>query len=163
MTETKEEFDRRIADAKIAFDKNDEKAKIHAAQIQTFGSDVMKAPGLVAAAGVAAALGFYSANYSRMSVHPENLESFNGILFWLFASLLLTVCAPGFAYLSQIAYTHSIYAEEYSYEHPFTVNTAKSKRFGLVGDGFRWFAVLLVVLSIICLIRGGMLFLLIVR
>ncbi|ESX51343.1 hypothetical protein NLY43_18990 [Mesorhizobium sp. C416B] len=110
MAESKEEFDQRIADAKIAFGKNDERAKIHAAQVQTFSSDAMKAPALVSAAGVAAALGFYSANYDRLSQSPENLQTFNSILFWLFASLLFIVCAPGFAYFSQIAYGAAIYA-----------------------------------------------------
>ncbi|MER9758480.1 hypothetical protein [Mesorhizobium sp. M0138] len=162
MAESKEEFDRRIADAKIAFGKNDERAKIHAAQVQTFSSDAMKAPALVSAAGVAAALGFYSANYDRLSQSPENLQTFNSILFWLFASLLFIVCAPGFAYFSQIAYGAAIYAENYQYEHPFTVETAKSKRLRWVGDLFRWLAVVLVVTSIACLIRGGSLFLRIV-
>ncbi|MES0098513.1 hypothetical protein [Mesorhizobium sp. M0019] len=136
---------------------------MHAAQIQTFSSDAMKAPGLVAAAGVAAALGFYSANYSRLSASPDNLETFNSILFWLFASLLLTVCAPGFAYFSQIAYMRAVYAEKYGYEYPYTEHTAGSKRFTLVGDAFRWASVLLIALSILCLIRGGILFLHIVR
>lgn len=159
MSGNPEEFEKRVAEAKAAFAKNDDYAKIHAAQIQTFGSDAMKAPALVAAAGVAAALGFYSANFTRLSSDPLKLLAFNDILFWLFASLLVIVCAPGMAYLSQIAYTTSLYAEDYEYDAPYTRQTRRSLFYKTVGDCLRWLAVALVVLSIACLTYGGYRFL----
>lgn len=159
MNETPEEYKQRIAEAELAFARNEERARIHTGQIQTFSSDAMKAPGLVSAAGVAAALGFYSANYTRLAGNPENLEDFNGILFWLFLSLLLTVCAPGLAYFSQIAYVASLFKHDYSYVRPYLSINKKTRLFGLLGDVFRWGCVLIVLSSIACLVRGGVLFL----
>lgn len=82
-------------------------------QVLSFSNGAMRAPALVAAGGVAAALGFYSANYARLAAHPEALIAFNTVLYWLFASLLLTVVAPGLAYFGQICFSESYAAEEY--------------------------------------------------
>ncbi|WP_192255666.1 hypothetical protein [Mesorhizobium caraganae] len=67
MDETVEQYEKRVAEARLTFSRREEAARMHTSQIQTFASDAMKAPALVAAGGVAAALGFYSANYARLS------------------------------------------------------------------------------------------------
>lgn len=162
MNESPEDYRSHIAEAKLAFSENENRVKLHAAQIQTFASDAMKAPALVSAAGVAAALGFYSANYARLVATPDGLETFNSILFWLFSSLLFTVCAPGCAYLSQLYYVASLQEQDHSYIQPYLAENAKTRLYERFGTIFRWSAVLLIAVSILCLIRGGFLFLRIV-
>ncbi|MER8434125.1 hypothetical protein [Mesorhizobium caraganae] len=132
-------------------------------QIQAFAVDGMKAPGFAAAAGVAAALGFYSANYARLSQNPDNLLIFNAILSWLFASLLFTVIAPGLAYFSQISYAESWSHERYDNDHPFVHDTPKSIRFERIGNVVRWMTVAVVCGSIACIGRAGYLFLSLVK
>ncbi len=158
MTETREEFDDRIKRARAAHEKQQEGHKTHAAQIQTFGSDAMKAPAIVGLGGIVALLGFYSANFDRLSRNTAAMQSFGDMLFWLFASLLMTVAAPGFAYLSQIAYTQALNDERFDFDEPFVHETTKSKRYRRLGDVFRWAAVVLVILSIIGLAIAGVLF-----
>lgn len=58
MDETVEQYEKRVAEARLTFSRREEAARMHTSQIQTFASDAMKAPALVAAGGVAAALGF---------------------------------------------------------------------------------------------------------
>jgi len=142
-----------------ATERRDRRALSHTAQIQAFAVDGMKAPALVAAAGVAAVLGFYSANYQRLSETAGKLAIFNDILFWLFLSLLMTVCAPGLAYFSQIAYVRAIYSESFEHGSGFTVETKASKRWEAVGDFFRWGTVTFIACSILFLCIGGFRFL----
>lgn len=157
--ETEKQREERIRLASATHAARREDIKLIVQQIQAFSVDGMKAPGLAAAAGVAAALGFYSANYTRLSENPENLVTFNAILFWLFASLLFTVIAPGLAYFSQISYGKSWSYEKFDYDHPFVHNTPKSLFFERVGDVIRWATVGVVGGSIACIIRAGYLFL----
>lgn len=147
----------RLAQVQHAARRDDAKAIYQ--QIQAFSVDGMKAPGLAAVAGVAAALGFYSANYNSLSKDPNNLLIFNSILGWLFLSLLLTVIAPGLAYFSQLCYQVTITKEIFDYEHPFVHATPASKRRKLLGDAFRWLTVAVVVGSVLCIVRAGYLFL----
>jgi hypothetical protein len=128
-------------------------------QIQAYAVDGMKAPGFAAAAGVAAALGFYSANYARLSQNPENLLIFNAILSWLFISLFFTVIAPGLAYFSQLSYGKSWSQERYDFNHPFVHDTPKLILFERIGNVFRWMTVAVVCGSIACIGRAGYLFL----
>ncbi len=159
MAENEKDFDLRIRNAERSHDARRKGLEATNSQVLSFSNSAMRAPALVAAGGVAAALGFYSANYSRLAATPESLTIFNGILFWLFLSLLLTVLAPGIAYFGQIFYTESMAAEEYHWESPFVRDTPKSKRWNLAGDIARWLAVAVVVASIGCLIAGGVQFL----
>ncbi len=149
----------RLKEAQRAHDANDDHFRLHTAQIQTFSADAMKAPALVAVGGIAAALGFYSANYSRLTAQADGLAIFNDILSWLLLGLLIIVVAPASAYLSQLAYSAMILAQRKDWEHPFVHDTPKSNSYRFLGDVFRWLTVALVAASIICLIRGGYLFL----
>lgn len=137
--------------------------KIHSDQIESFANTAMKAPALVAAGGVVAALGFYSANYARLASSPDLLMGLNETLYWLMASLLATVLAPGLAYLSQIAYAASVSKERLDFNYPYVHNTWKSKTYLYIGDFFRLLTVLVVVISIVMLALGGWKFLLLVR
>ncbi|MCH4560324.1 hypothetical protein [Mesorhizobium jarvisii] len=159
MAESEKEHADRIRLAERSHAARRDDIKLLIPQIQAYAVDGMKAPGLAAAAGVAAALGYYSANYTRLSANPENLITFNAILFWLFASLLFTVIAPGMAYFSQISYATSWTYEKYNYEHPFVHDTAKSLRFARIGHAFRWVTIAIVFGSIACIARAGYLFL----
>lgn len=73
--ETHEQSVHRIREAKAAHQQSLDGAKIHASQIQVFASDAMKAPALVALGGVVALLGFYSANFSRLSQNPVAMDA----------------------------------------------------------------------------------------
>ncbi len=157
--ETEKEYEQRIASAEREHDRAAKAAEQHNKQVEAFSLLGMKAPALVAAGGVAAALGFYSANYARLKPDPANLENFNSVLMWLFLGLLLTVAAPGMAYFSQIAYVTSLTKKDYIWEHPFVSETRGSRIFEKVGDACRWTAVALTLGSIISIGLGGISFL----
>lgn len=159
MAESEKDFDLRIRSAERAHDARRKALESTNGQVLSFSNGAMRAPALVAAGGVAAALGFYSANYARLAETPESLSIFNGILFWLFLSLLLTVLAPGIAYFSQTFYTQAMANEEYHWETPFVRDTPKSKRWDVAGHMARWLAIGVIVASIGCLILGGITFL----
>lgn len=133
--------------------------EIHQKQIEAFSIAAMRAPALVAAGGVAASLGFYSANYSRLAGKSEALDLFNASWAWLLAGLLLTVLAPGIAYFSQLAYSHSIENHEHTWEFPFSTETRRSRIAHRVGNASRWLCVALVLLSIAAVSSGGIKFL----
>lgn len=157
--ETEKEYEQRIASAERAHDWARKAAEQHNHQVEAFSLLGMKTPALVAAGGVAAALGFYSANYTRLKVDPANLTDFNSVLSWLFIALVLTSAAPGMAYFSQIAYVSSLWKKEHEWEHPFVRETASSKRWEIVGDICRWAAVALTAGSIILIVMAGYQFL----
>ncbi|RUU97859.1 hypothetical protein EOB36_25495 [Mesorhizobium sp. M6A.T.Cr.TU.017.01.1.1] len=162
MSETDKQFEFRLDAAKRAHDRANEYRKLTTNQIQAFSVEAMKAPALVAAGGIAAALGFYSANYSRLSQNPQHLANFNSILLWLFLGLLSTMAAPAFAYLSQLAYAEEGGKEKHDYEHPFVHETPQSRRYRIAGHCLRLVAVGFWLAAMGCLIRGGYLFLRIV-
>ncbi|TPK42646.1 MULTISPECIES: hypothetical protein [unclassified Mesorhizobium] len=161
--ETEKAYDLRIRAAERAHDARRATLENTNSQVLSFSNGAMRAPALVAAGGVAAALGFYSANYTRLAAHPESLITFNSILYWLFASLLLTVIAPGLAYFSQIFFAESIAAEEFAWDAPFIRDTRQSKRWAFAGGIVRWTAIAAVLGSIICLAIGGLSFLSLAR
>lgn len=127
----------------------------NARKIEAYATAAMKAPALVAAGGLAASLAFYSANYTRLKVNPENLDSFNSVLAWLFLGLLFNVAAPGLAYFSQHAY-----AEYHRISKP-PLNGRKPRRklYFRVGLICQWAAVFLTVGSITSVSIGGLVFL----
>jgi hypothetical protein len=161
--ETREQYEYRIKSAEKAHERRRAQLVFHGDQIDSFSNAAMKAPALVAAGGVAAALGFYSANYIRLVESAGKLELFNEILLWLFTSLLLTVAAPGLAYFSQIAYQVSISNQTFNWDFPYTHDTKWSKFYHVLGDCFRWAAIIVVMGSIGCLIVGGVNFLSLVK
>ncbi|RUW62109.1 hypothetical protein [Mesorhizobium sp. M7A.F.Ca.US.008.03.1.1] len=161
--ETEKSYDLRIRAAERAHDARRTALENTTSQVLSFSNSAMRAPALVAAGGVAAALGFYSANYTRLAEQPEHLTTFNSILYWLFASLLLTVIAPGLAYFSQIYFSLSIAEEDSVWEAPFIRDTPESKRLKLLGEIIRWGSIGAVVGSIVCLAIGGVTFLSLIK
>lgn len=157
--ETEKEYDSRIRSAEREHDARRKAIESTGNQVLSFANAAMRAPALVAAGGVAAALGFYSANFSRLASDPTNLATFNSILFWLFMSLLLTVIAPGLAYFSQIFFSEAFSKEKYHWQHPFVEETTASKRWNVAAHVARVVAICAVVASIACLIAGGWMFL----
>jgi hypothetical protein len=115
----------------------------------------MRAPALIAAGGIAAALGFYSANYDRLVQSPGTLGTFNEILFWLFLSLLVPLGMPALAYFSQIAYAHCLDNQKLSYDLPYVSDTRKSRIYRFLGDLCRWLGVACFLISVIFLVSGA--------
>ena len=84
-------------------------------QSEAFAVLALKSPGFAAAGGIAAMLGFYSANYDHLQGIQEKLDAFNcGLTLWGFA-LFVSVIAPGLAFLSQQFYLHSFWTMDYSH------------------------------------------------
>lgn len=85
MSETERQRDERIKLATERHSGRRDDAKLVIQQIQAFSVDGMKAPGLAAAAGVAAALGFYSANYFAAGVgfvQSADVQRYPCVAFW---------------------------------------------------------------------------------
>ena len=96
------EQERQAKNFGMAYDRNMKAQEIHAKQIEAFSLAAMRAPALASAGGIAAMLGFLSANYARLEPVAGKLETVNAILFWFFVSAMLSVVAPGAAYFSQL-------------------------------------------------------------
>lgn len=133
--------------------------EMHTKQIEAFSVAAMRAPAIAAAGGVAASLGFYSANYPRLADKPEAISSFNDAVWWLFVSILLTVTAPSFAYLSQLAYQGRLFNVIRLDREPFVRFPLKSRIYGWAGDASRIIASCLVVAAIVAVVIGGLEFL----
>jgi len=133
--------------------------KAHATELLSYASLAMRTPALVAVGGVAALLGFYSANYENLSKAPENLAFLNHALACLFWSLMLSVISPGAAYLSQAFFIEALRTEDYVWERPFVVRPGRGKILGWIGSFFRLSAIGLVIGAITFLGYGGYLFL----
>lgn len=159
MAETEKEYDSRIKAAERAHDQDFKALEVHNKQIEAFSIAAMRAPALVAAGGVVASLGFYSANYSRLVGKSEALQQFNGSLTWLLCGLLLTLLAPGLAYFSQLAYSDSVGKRQHTWEYPFSIEGKRSKIGAKIGDFFRWACVFVVFCSITTVAVGGIKFL----
>ena len=159
MEETEKAKEARVKAAERAHDRDFKAIEIHNRQIEVFSIAAMRGPALVAAGGVAASLGFYSANYSRLVDKPTALLLFNDTLTWLFAGLLLTLLAPGLAYFSQIAYLDSVAEHRHTWDHPYVTAGRRSKIGERIGDVLRWSCVLFVLASIAAVGVGGAKFL----
>jgi hypothetical protein len=157
--ETEKAYDVRIRAAERQHDLNWKGQELHGAQILALSTMAMRAPALVAAGGIAAALGFYSANYGKLMGTVGALDVFNHALYWLFLGLLMTLIAPGCAYFSQIAYVAVLRGNGLHWHHPFVRGTPKTEFLRRIGDTFRWLAVLVTAASIIFIVIGGVTFL----
>jgi hypothetical protein len=151
--------DLKIRTAERAHDRDLKAEEIHNKQIEAFSIAAMRAPALVAAGGVAASLGFYSANYARLSGKAEALALFNDSLAWMLGGLLFTVLAPGLAYFSQLAYLDAVSNHVHDWDHPYVKPPRRSQIAVKVGNFFRWACVLIVLASIVCVAIGGLKFL----
>jgi hypothetical protein len=146
-------------EARRSFDWQAEMYKAVAAPVATFGVEAMKAPALIAVAGVAGALGFYSANFRFLAGNTNALDAFNGVIFWLLISLLSSACAPGAAYLSQNLYAYDIGNRDQYWERPHLRENALTRTARIFGIGFKTLAIVAVVGAIGCLVMGGFQFL----
>ncbi len=159
MEETEKDRDARLRAAERAHDQDAKWFEMHTKQIEAFSTAAMKAPALVAAGGVAAGLGFYSANFARLSQKPEAVALFNESLYWMLVGLLFTLLSPGLAYFSQLAYSDSIMHREHSTFPPYSKDSKRSKIGAVIGDVCRWACVLSVALAVISVAGGGLKFL----
>lgn len=157
--ETEKGFELRIRSAEREHDRDLKGVEVHTKQIETFSQMAMRAPALVAAGGVAASLGFYSANYQRLAGHAEALKLFNDALAWMLIGILLTLFAPGLAYFSQLAYLDSVSSREHHWFHPYSRETRRARVGEIIGNICRWACVLVVIASIVSIAIGGIKFL----
>lgn len=119
-----------------------------------FSNAAMKAPAIAAAGGIAALLGFFSANAVRVQATSEAIISFNFALAWFFASVFCCVLAPSGAYLSQGLFVWSLGAKTQHWEHPFVRETKKSRLFSRIGICIQIATIFLVLLSMAFLLAG---------
>lgn len=129
--------------------------ELHYKQIESFSLAAMKAPSLAAAGGIAAVLGFYSANYDRLSVIESKLDDFNSILLWWSLALLISIVLPGLSYLGQMSYVDRLSEQIYDSDAREFADNDVSKRHLFIGDFFRVFAMFLMCVSYIFLVLGG--------
>lgn len=146
-------------EAERAFDLLTNGAEMHSRAVETYTTLGMRTLGLVAAGGIAATLGFYSANYSRLMEVRSNLDTVNQILGLLFISLIITLLCILLAYFSQLTYTASLEKMDRSYQHPYVSATPGSNHAHLIGDICRWAAVATALASAGCLVAAGWQFL----
>lgn len=140
-----------------------EGAAAHFKQAEAFGLMTVRSIGFAAAGGIAAVLGFYSANYARLAANPASLERLNVILAWLFVALLLGLVASGMGYWSQSFYAESKWRLDFSIERPFVRTNAKSDFSRRIGTICRWCSIGATFAGIIVLIVVGLNFLGVVR
>jgi hypothetical protein len=157
--EADKQVDYKLKAAERAHDQVMKGFEIHSKQVESFSLAAMRAPALVSAGGVAASLGFYSANFQRFSGKPEALHLFNDALMWLLIGLLITLVSPCLAYFSQLAYSDSLSSRRYTWEHPFVEETRRSRIAQVVGDIMRWSCVASVLGAITSVAIGGIRFL----
>ncbi|MCZ4344491.1 hypothetical protein [Devosia neptuniae] len=146
-------------EAERAHDRQDEAIKSHVGQVEAFSILGIRTLALTAAGGIAAALGFYSANYDHLSQVPGALQVINGILAVLFTSMLATLLSTLAAYLSQIYFAHSLYSRKRTYTHPYVENGDRTDRLTLFGNIWRTIAIVTAIFAAICLCVAGFAFL----
>ena len=147
-------FDDNIRRGEREHDRRDKLIEHWGGIVVNFSQGAMRAPALASAGGIAATLGFLSANYSRLNKY-NSLVLIDDILFWLFLSALCSVIAPGFAYFSQFFYARSLSVKEYMWEYPFIINKNMNNFFQIAGDIFRYLTYLVVIASVFFLGYGG--------
>lgn len=125
--------------------------------VPAFGNAAMRAPGIAAAGGIAAILGFYSANASVLR-GTVALDDFNAALLWFFGSVLACVIAPGAAYFSQALFVQCRSERTHHFDRPFVRDTSKSTWLFRVGTVFQIAAILLTAAAIAALVCGGLAF-----
>ncbi|MEO4000281.1 hypothetical protein [Mesorhizobium sp. CAU 1732] len=122
--------------------------------VSAFGNAAMRAPGIAAAGGIAALLGFYSANSDRLRGTPA-VDEFNSALLWFFGAVLACVAAPSAAYVSQSFFVHSKGWATHHFERPFVRDSVTSKWLFCFGTVFQVLAVLLTIGATLALVFGG--------
>lgn len=150
----------RIEDAaRLAHAHENKALELETNMVPGFASAAMRAPAIAAAGGIAAILGFYSANAEAIAAAART-RMFNDALMWFFISVLACVLAPSTAYFSQTFFSHGRSAKTHHLdERPFVRDTRKSKTLRGLGIAFQVLSVVLVAGSIGALIAGGWMFL----
>lgn len=155
MNKTPEEIE--YENARLAHAAANKSMEVETNMIAAFGNAAMRAPGIAAAGGIAALLGFYSANGTVLR-GTSAVEDFNSALIWFFGSVLTCVAAPASAYFSQLLFVHSKGEQTHHFERPFVRDTCKSKLRFRLGIAFQTIAILLTGTAVVALIIGGLFF-----
>lgn len=125
--------------------------------VANFANAAIRAPGVAAAGGIVALLGFYSAN-SNIIRGTSSLEDFNSALICFFASVVACVTSPGAAYFSQMLFVRSRAKRGHHFKRPFVRNTKLSIILFTIATFFQILTIALTVLSIVLLVKGGFYF-----
>lgn len=159
MEALQKERERTREAARLAHSLENKALEAEKAMIPGFANAAMRAPAIAAAGGIAAILGFYSANAEAIATEART-QLFNDALMWFFVSVLACVVAPSTAYFSQTFFAHGRPAKTHHLdEQPYVRDTGKSKALRGFGVAFQVMSVALVAGSIASLIAGGFLFL----
>ncbi|TWF57365.1 hypothetical protein [Neorhizobium alkalisoli] len=149
--------DRRMDAAHKAFDGHRKTISDSFALVGSFATTAMRAPAIAAGAGIAALLGFFSANRGALA-GTEGIAFFNHALSYFCGSIALSVICSGIAYLSQLLVTNSLQSYTFNYDSPFVLETRRRKLLNGFGAVFQISAILLGLASIGLLVCGGWFF-----
>ena len=131
--------------------------------MEAFALQGIRTLGLTSAGGIAAVLGFYSANYSRLSESPAALGKVNGILSVLFLAMISTLVVCLFAYFSQVAFADAVHSRVRYWEHPYVKPGDRTDRLILLGNIARILAIVFAIFAAVCIVIAGLDFRSIVR
>lgn len=144
-------------------DRQDASIESHNSQLEAFALQGIRTLSLTSAGGVAAVLGFYSANYERLAQTPYALNSVNKLLAMLFVAMLATLLTCLFGYFSQIYFAEAVSSRVRYWQHPYVKAGDKTDRQMLMGNITRTLAIISAFFAALCLLVAGMDFLNIVR
>jgi hypothetical protein len=153
----------RWKEAERAFDFEESYVEQHNKQVVDFAILGIRTIALTAAGGIAASLGFYSANYARLAEKPANLTNLNAVLACMFSALLCVLFCCLTAYFSQLCYVASLRERERHYQFPYVRVTDRSKKWSSFGDAWRIGAIILAILATTLLCVAGLSFLSLVQ
>lgn len=150
-------------EAERAHDWQDSAAHSHMDQLEAFALQGIRTLALTAAGGIAAVLGFYSANYDRLASDASSLRAFNGTLAVLFTAMLFTLLVTLCGYFSQVFFAAVVYSRKRNYSPPYVEDSAKTPRLMLYGNINRVLAIVFAIAAALCLGVAGMSFMSLVR
>jgi hypothetical protein len=143
------------ADALVAHEVHRDGLKTATDFVPQLSLNAMKAPALASAGGIAALLGFFSANARTLS-GTSGIDFFSTALIYFFFSVLCSVVTPALAYLAQYSYMLNWGTYTLHWERPFVRDKPFSTKFwAYLGTFFHLLAVILVCASIVLLMLGG--------
>ena len=145
--ETEQQFEARLKAAENAHQVFRKNYELVFGLVGSFSNGAMRAPAIAAAGGIAAMLGFYSANAKVLTGTPAAAD-FSAALAYFFAAVFLCVLTPGCAYLSQGAFVYSMGSYTLDYDHPYAHETTASKRWHFVGVALQVVSIIITLLAI---------------
>lgn len=120
----------------------------------SFGLASLRAPLILLSAGIAALLGFVSANAAQL----QGMATETGRVFSAFiAGLVLAGASNAFAYLTQGLYTQDLVVQKRLFEHPY-LDPAPGKQFRDRGRAAHALTAILVIGAYACFIYGAYVF-----